>query len=69
MRQERQRPASLQDTTFNGDFMMAVPFIIFHSRKWPGRGKALIYSGAIATRRAKQLPELRAPRRSIARYK
>lgn len=38
---EVEEVASLQDTTFNGDFMMAVPFIIFHSRKWPGRGKAL----------------------------
>ena len=33
--------AGLQDTTFNGDFMMAVPLIIFRSGKWPGRGKAL----------------------------
>lgn len=33
--------AGLNDTTFNGDFMMAVPLIIFRSGKWPGRGKAL----------------------------
>lgn len=33
--------AGLHDTTFNGDFMMAVPLIIFRSGKWPGRGKAL----------------------------
>lgn len=33
--------AGLQDTTFNGSFMMAVPLIIFRSGKWPGRGKAL----------------------------
>ena len=33
--------AGLKDTTFNGDFMMAVPLVIFRSGKWPGRGKAL----------------------------
>lgn len=33
--------SGLKDTFFNGDFMMAVPLIIFRSRKWPGRGKAL----------------------------
>lgn len=33
--------AGLQDATFNGDFMMAVPLIIFRSSKWPGRGKSL----------------------------
>ena len=36
--------AGLKDTTFNGDFMMAVPLIIFRSGKWPGRGKALFDS-------------------------
>lgn len=33
--------AGLKDTTFNGNFMMAVPLIVFRSGKWPGRGKAL----------------------------
>jgi len=33
--------AGLKDTTFNGDFMMAVPLVIFRSGKWQGRGKAL----------------------------
>ena len=33
--------AGLHDTTFNGDFMMAVPLVIFRSGKWQGRGKAL----------------------------
>ena len=33
--------AGLHDTTFNGDYMMAVPLVIFRSGKWPGRGKAL----------------------------
>lgn len=31
-------------TTFHGDFMMAVPLIIFSSTKWKGRGKALFDS-------------------------
>ena len=38
---EVEEVAGLQDTTFNGDFMMAVPLVIFRSGKWPGRGKAL----------------------------
>lgn len=36
--------AGFKDTTFNGDFMMAVPLIFFQSGKWPGRGKALFDS-------------------------
>ncbi len=36
--------AGLKDTTFNGDFMMAVPLVIFQSGKWKGRGKALFDS-------------------------
>lgn len=36
--------AGLKDTTFNGDFMMAVPLVIFRSEKWKGRGKALFDS-------------------------
>ena len=36
--------ADLQDTEFDGRFIMAVPLIIFNSRKWPGRGKALFDS-------------------------
>lgn len=31
----------LEDTAFDGDFIMAVPFRIFSSNKWKGRGKAL----------------------------
>lgn len=38
---EVEEVAGLQDTTFNGNFMMAVPLVIFRSGKWPGRGKAL----------------------------
>ncbi len=30
-----------QNITFAGDFMMAVPLVIFSSTKWKGRGKAL----------------------------
>ena len=33
--------AMLKDVTFAGDFIMAVPLIVFGSHKWPGRGKAL----------------------------
>lgn len=29
------------DTAFDGDFIMGVPFMVFHSNKWKGRGKAL----------------------------
>ncbi|MCO7122038.1 capsid protein [Ihubacter massiliensis] len=38
---EIEETKELADTNFNGDFMMAVPLIIFTSSKWPGRGKAL----------------------------
>lgn len=31
----------LEDTEFDGDFIMGVPFKIFNSAKWKGRGKAL----------------------------
>ena len=31
----------LQDATFNGDFIMGVPLVIFESNKWKGRGKAM----------------------------
>lgn len=41
---EVEEVAGLKDTTFNGDFMMAVPLVIFRSGKWPGRGKALFDS-------------------------
>lgn len=41
---EVEEVAGLKDTTFNGDFMMAVPLVIFHSGKWKGRGKALFDS-------------------------
>lgn len=33
--------AEFEDATFNGDFMMAIPLVIFTSSKWKGRGKAL----------------------------
>ena len=33
--------AIYEDTGFDGDFMMAVPLIIFSSNRWKGRGKAL----------------------------
>lgn len=33
--------AGYEYTTFNGDFMMAVPVMFFESSKWKGRGKAL----------------------------
>jgi hypothetical protein len=32
--------------TFSGDFMMAVPLMVFKSTKWPGRGKSLFDSKA-----------------------
>ena len=41
---EVEEVAGLKDTTFNGDFMMAVPLIVFRSGKWQGRGKALFDS-------------------------
>lgn len=31
----------LEDTTFNGNFIMGEPFRIFNNSKWKGRGKAL----------------------------
>lgn len=31
----------LSDAEFDGDFIMAVPFVIFPSNRWKGRGKAL----------------------------
>ena len=36
--------ANLTDVAFLGDFMMAVPFKVFSSTKWKGRGKALFDS-------------------------
>lgn len=36
--------AEFKDIVFNGDFIMAVPVIIFGSGKWKGRGKALFDS-------------------------
>ena len=33
--------AGFKDVTFSGDFMMAVPLVIFQSTKWKGRGRAL----------------------------
>jgi len=33
--------AELKDVAYSGDFIMAVPLIVFGSQKWPGRGKAL----------------------------
>lgn len=36
--------SSLTDVEFDGDFMMAVPFIVFPSDRWKGRGKALFDS-------------------------
>lgn len=33
--------SQLQDVTFMGDFIMAVPMLFFKSPKWPGRGKSL----------------------------
>ena len=31
----------LQDVEFAGDFLLAVPLVLFASARWPGRGKAL----------------------------
>lgn len=31
----------LQDVTYPGDFILAVPLVLFGSARWPGRGKAL----------------------------
>lgn len=33
--------AHLEDETFDGDFIMGMPFMIFESSKWKGRGEAL----------------------------
>lgn len=41
---ELEETSGFSDTTFNGDFMMAVPLVIFRSGKWKGRGKALFDS-------------------------
>lgn len=38
--------ADLKPAKFDGDFMMAVPFKVFDSAKYPGRGKA-IYEGKL----------------------
>lgn len=36
--------AELQDVTFSGDFIMAVPMMFFKSPKWKGRGKSIFDS-------------------------
>lgn len=36
--------AKLSNTTYAGDWIMAVPLLIFKSSKWPGRGKSLFDS-------------------------
>ena len=36
-----EQTAALEDTAFDGDFIMGVPLMFFSSGKWPGRGKAL----------------------------
>lgn len=38
--------ADLQDVEYDGDFLMAVPLMIFKSSKWPGRGKSIFDSKA-----------------------
>lgn len=38
--------SGLQDVTFSGDFLMAVPVMFFKSPKWTGRGKSLFDSKA-----------------------
>lgn len=38
--------ATLQDITFTGNFIMAVPLMFFKSPRWPGRGKSLFDSKA-----------------------
>ncbi|WP_054939056.1 capsid protein [Paenibacillus ihuae] len=38
--------ADLKDIEYDGDFIMAVPLMIFKSTKWPGRGKSLFDSKA-----------------------
>ncbi|PYG90147.1 hypothetical protein LY28_00027 [Ruminiclostridium sufflavum DSM 19573] len=37
--------AALQDITFTGDFIMAVPLMFFKSPKWQGRGKSIFDGG------------------------
>lgn len=38
--------ADLKDIEYDGDFIMAVPFMVFKSTKWPGRGKSIFDSKA-----------------------
>lgn len=38
--------ADLKDIEYDGDFIMAVPLMIFKSTKWPGRGKSIFDSKA-----------------------
>lgn len=42
--QELEETRELADVEYNGEFIMAVPLIIFPSNKWKGRGKALFDS-------------------------
>ncbi|MEK4449924.1 capsid protein [Paenibacillus sp. FSL L8-0506] len=38
--------ADLKDIAYDGDFIMAVPLMVFKSTKWPGRGKSIYESKA-----------------------
>ncbi|MDF9845183.1 MULTISPECIES: capsid protein [unclassified Paenibacillus] len=38
--------ADLRDIEYDGDFIMAVPLMVFKSTKWPGRGKSIFDSKA-----------------------
>ncbi|MGG4397232.1 capsid protein [Paenibacillus thiaminolyticus] len=38
--------AEMQDVTYDGDFIMAVPLAFFRSKKWRGRGKSIFDSKA-----------------------
>jgi hypothetical protein len=38
--------ADLKDIEYDGDFIMAVPLMVFKSTKWPGRGKSIFDSKA-----------------------
>lgn len=38
--------ADLKDVEYDGDFIMAVPLMVFKSTKWPGRGKSIFDSKA-----------------------
>jgi len=38
--------AELQEVTYDGDFIMAVPLAFFRSKKWKGRGKSIFDSKA-----------------------